>query len=261
MKLSEFPDSRPVKMLLLGRSGAGKTGAMLSLVKAGYQLYIIDFDNGVDFLQKAIKHECPELAYNVDVEMFRDRYKIGPAGPQVLKANALIRAGRQIDKWLTEVEWTPKHILVIDSLTHMGRATRAFVESSIPTRGKPDTRSVYLNGQPLILDILVTVTDAAFAGSLICISHVASKDIKDERQNIIRTDKYVSALGPALGEQIPTLFNTMILSSTVGSGSGTKHQLHTVPNGELDLRNPAPMLLKPAYSIETGLADIFKALH
>ena len=37
----------PAKILLIGKSGAGKTGALASLVAAGYNLRIIDTDKGV----------------------------------------------------------------------------------------------------------------------------------------------------------------------------------------------------------------------
>src|SRR5262252_9685406 len=39
-----------VKMLLIGDAQAGKTGSLVSLVKAGYRLRILDFDNKLDVL-------------------------------------------------------------------------------------------------------------------------------------------------------------------------------------------------------------------
>ena len=40
-----------VKLLLIGDSKAGKTGSLISLVKAGYKLRILDLDNLLDVLK------------------------------------------------------------------------------------------------------------------------------------------------------------------------------------------------------------------
>jgi len=44
----------PAKMLLIGKSGAGKTGSLASLVAAGYRLRIVDTDKGIRPLQSLI---------------------------------------------------------------------------------------------------------------------------------------------------------------------------------------------------------------
>lgn len=44
----------PTKILLIGKSGAGKTGALASLVTAGYRLRIIDTDNGSRILRSLL---------------------------------------------------------------------------------------------------------------------------------------------------------------------------------------------------------------
>ena len=43
------------KMLLIGASGSGKTGALASLAAAGYKLRILDYDNGLDFLMRYMR--------------------------------------------------------------------------------------------------------------------------------------------------------------------------------------------------------------
>src|SRR6185503_5608465 len=51
------------KLMIVGPSGEGKTGALASLVCAGYKLRILDFDNGIDNL------------FNL---LTRDEYKYAP---------------------------------------------------------------------------------------------------------------------------------------------------------------------------------------
>ena len=46
--LSKHQSSEFTKLLLMGDSKSGKTGALASLVLAGYKLRILDFDNGLE---------------------------------------------------------------------------------------------------------------------------------------------------------------------------------------------------------------------
>ena len=72
--------SELVKLLFIGDSGTAKTGALVSLVKAGYHLRIIDFDNGLDALVHQIKQQCPELLSTVEYETCQDKYKTTRTG-------------------------------------------------------------------------------------------------------------------------------------------------------------------------------------
>ena len=49
--LSAHQSNDYVKLLLCGDSGSGKSGALASLVGAGYKLRILDMDNGLDSLK------------------------------------------------------------------------------------------------------------------------------------------------------------------------------------------------------------------
>ena len=52
--LGQHQSSDIVKMLFIGPSGAGKTGALASLASAGYNLRILDMDNGLDVLANVL---------------------------------------------------------------------------------------------------------------------------------------------------------------------------------------------------------------
>ena len=49
--LKDHHSSSTTKLLFVGDSGAGKTGALASLADAGYKIRILDLDNGVDVLR------------------------------------------------------------------------------------------------------------------------------------------------------------------------------------------------------------------
>ena len=52
--LANHQSNEFTKLLIEGDSGSGKTGALASLVKAGYKLRILDMDNGLDALKQTI---------------------------------------------------------------------------------------------------------------------------------------------------------------------------------------------------------------
>jgi len=82
-KLSEHQSGEFVKLLFIGDSGTGKTGAMTSLVKEGYNLRILDLDNGLDALRQHILSECPNKIDNVEFITLRDKIRAGQSGPLV----------------------------------------------------------------------------------------------------------------------------------------------------------------------------------
>lgn len=58
--------SDPVKVLLIGQNGTGKTGSLASLVVAGYNLRIIDTDKGVKPLRSLLTH--PNYPYSTQIK-------------------------------------------------------------------------------------------------------------------------------------------------------------------------------------------------
>ncbi len=71
------------KLLLIGDAKSGKTGSLVSLVKAGYKLRILDMDNLLDILKYCIIEQCPDLIDNVECRTLRDVRKASPTGPVI----------------------------------------------------------------------------------------------------------------------------------------------------------------------------------
>ena len=129
--LSKHQSNSYVKLLLIGDAKSGKTGSLISLVKAGYKLRILDMDNLLDILVKLIREDCPDLLDTVEARTLRDDRKMTAAGPILTKAQAFIDATRMLDRWKykddegaeidlgTPSEWGPDCILVIDSLSRL----------------------------------------------------------------------------------------------------------------------------------------------
>ena len=62
----------PVKLLLLGQSGAGKSGSLASLAAAGYRLRILAYDDGLSVLASHLRATCPEAIENVSAVLLSD---------------------------------------------------------------------------------------------------------------------------------------------------------------------------------------------
>ena len=255
---TEHKSSEFVKLLFIGNSGSGKTGALTSLVKSGYQLRIIDLDSGLDALINHVKDECADKLSAIQFQTFRDQMKMGPQGPKLKGApstymSTLTALERWPDDQSDPAEWGPDTILVLDSLTNAGRAAFQWARATNPA--SKDPRQWYKAAQDLIEDLIANLTSDSFATNVIVISHIEMTETSSGM-----TKGYASSIGKALGPKLPRFFNTMILSELTGSGKNVKRRLKTFPTSMIDLKNPAPMRIEAEYPIETGMADIFRLL-
>lgn len=255
--LADHHSSRLVKMIYIGDSGTGKTGSLVSLVTAGYKLRILDLDNGIDVLAKYIKKECPDKIGNVQYETRRDRYKITPGGPMVEGSpKAFVDAMNLLTKWpdgTVPSQWGENTVLVIDSLSALGKAAFEWARGMNPN--SKDPRQWYAQGQKGIEDVLANLTGEAFATNVIIISHVQLQELPDGG-----VKGYTNALGKAMGPVIPRYFNTLLLAESTGSGENVRRKIRTVPTGMIDLKSSAPFKLSKDYDLGTGLATIFAKL-
>ena len=253
--LAEHQSSEFTKLLYVGNSGAGKTGSLTSLVP-DYDLRIIDLDNGLDALVNHVRAEHPSRLASIQFETIRDKYKAGPTGPRVIPpARAFVRAIGLLDKWTDDSkpeEWGPKKILVIDSLTQLGKTAFEWAVGQNPM--SKDPRQWYSAAQAVIDNVLATLTSEVFQTNVIVCTHIDMV----ESDGSVRG--FASSIGKALGPKLPRYFNTMVLAESSGSGKAVRRRIKTLPTALLDLKNPAPMRVEAEYPLETGLASIFKTL-
>lgn len=266
--LTHHQSNEYTKLLIEGDSGSGKTGALTSLVAAGYKLRILDMDNGLETLKQFILKECPDKIENVEFRTLRDKRKASPLGPIIDgQPSAFIKALNMLDRWKyknedgTETdlgvpaEWGPDCILVIDSLTFLSDAAFDFREPLSPkgASGKYDIRAVYKDAQDAVENVLALLTSESFRTNVIVISHIRYVDNPDGTKK-----GYPTAVGSALSPQIPRYFNSVALCQT---SAGGKRTIQTVATAMIDLKNPKPFAMAPTYPIENGLAEFFKVLR
>ena len=267
--LARHQSNEYTKLLVLGDSGSGKSGALASLVKSGYHLRIVDMDNGLETLKQYILKECPEKIEGVEFRTLRDKRKASPSGPIIDGApKAFVEAIRMLDRWRyvdeggneidlgIPAQWGPDCILIIDSLTFLSDAAFDFREPLTPkskTSGQFDARAVYKDAQDAIEGVLALLTSEEFRTNVIVNAHVRYVDNPDGTKK-----GYPTAVGSALSPQIPRYFNTVALFQTKAGG---KRTLHTAATAMIDLKNPKPFEMAKEYPIETGLADLFSVLR
>lgn len=258
-KLSSHHSSKFVKLIYCGDSGTGKSGSLVSLVKAGYNLRILDMDNGLDALKEQINLQCPDKIDQVDYITLRDPVKGTSSGPLVT-AKAYVEAIKCMNEWddgSIPAEGGENEVFVVDSTTTLGRAAYSWAKAQQP--GAKDPRQWYFAAQQSFENVVAMLTDEAFHANVILIAHVTYRELQDGT-----TKGYPSAVGSALGPTIPRYFNTLIEAQTTTSGLGSdkkvQRTIRTVPTTVLDLKNPAPFRIDAEYDLNEGLSSIFAKL-
>ena len=260
--LSQHQSGEYTKLLLIGDSKSGKTGALASLVK-NYSLRILDFDNGLDALAQIVRRDNPTLIDKIEFRTLRDKMRASPTGPIVDgTATAFIEGIKMLDHWKygnvdlgSPATWGKEFIFVLDSLTFFSDAAFHFREPLVPRSrdGKYDVRAVYKDAQDAVESVLALLTSESFRTNVIVISHVRYVDNPDGTKK-----GYPTAVGAALSPQIPRYFNSVALAQT---GPGGKRQIQTAATAMIDLANPASFKMLPVLPIETGLATFFETLR
>lgn len=254
---SEHHGSKFVKLFFVGDSGAGKTGALVSLIQADYKLRIIDMDNGLDSLFQWTKKLAPEKLNNVNYETRRDKMKASAAGPIISGApKACTDVLKLLDKWPDETlprEWGEDTILVLDSLTAFGKAAFEWAKGMAPSAKDP--RQWYFAAQGLVEDTVSMMCGDDFHCNVIIISHINYSEDHDGMRR-----GYTSAIGSALGPKLPKYINTLLLAEQSGTGENIKRTIKTLPTslfGGVKLPFPDSLGTLP---LGTGLATVFQKL-
>jgi hypothetical protein len=253
--LSDTTNDRFVKAMVIGDSGAGKTGSLASLAKAGYNLRILDMDGGIDPLRHLLADD-PAALSRVSYQSFRDRYKTTAQGTEVIRpARAYIDATKTLDSWPDDdsvpAEWGSDHVYVVDSLTLLSRA--AFNQAISIEPGAKDPRRWYGTAQGAISSFLSVITSPAFATNVIVLTHINQIELENGSWK-----GYPSTIGNALSRTIALYFNNLLVVETKGFGSKARRIIRTIPDGRTDAKAANPKI-EPELSIETGLADFFSA--
>lgn len=270
--LAEHSSLEFVKGLYLGDPGAGKTGSLDSLVAAGYDLRIYDYDNLLGSLVQQILHRHPELLGRVSYQTFTDKME-GKDIPVVMveknarvqpftkgTPTAFVNGLKQLTRWKTEDEdfgdpgtWGPDVVLVLDSLTNLGQAALRYAMVMNPLA--KDGRTFFGTAQSLVLNVLQLLFSEQMATNVLVLAHI------DYRENELELIKgFPRTVGASLNSQVGIYFNSIFLAQKVGEGTHIKRTIKTNSTGIIDLKNPVSFKIADELPLETGLATIFETL-
>jgi AAA domain len=265
--LSAHQSGSTTKLLFVGDSGAGKTGALASLAAAGYNLRIIDLDNGLDVLANILSDPQskygPEALSRVNYVTITD--KMRNSGGKLMPSSATVwtRTMQLMQSWKDgEIDfgpvtsWTSNEVLVIDSLTMLSNAALDFALSLQGRLGQHPQLQDWGVAQNLIESFIKMLYDDAVKCNVIVNCHIKYMGEDNGPQR-----GYPNTLGKALPPIVGRYFNSILLAQSSGTGSALKRQIWTTPRGVVELKNTAPTRVAVSYPLETGLADYFKAVR
>lgn len=280
----DHQSSDTTKLLLIGESGVGKTGALASLIKAGYKLRILDFDNGLDILRGVLGTYKPQPG-QVIFETLTDKRKAVngkpiPDGLPVAFAKGLdlltewklperkIKttnlAGEEVEKVLPAynlgkiTSWGSDVVLVIDSLSLMGDAALRHVLALNGRLLTAPQLNDWGDAIRMLEDTLGLLYSDAIRCHVIITSHITFVGA-DDAGGVQKG--YPNALGSKLPPKVGRYFNAVLGVRTKGSGANVKRVIRTQSEGLVEFKNPAPLKVPVELPIETGLADYFKIVQ
>lgn len=239
-----------VKTLVAADSGAGKTGALASLVDAGYNIRVLDFDNGLAPLRNYVKDKS-KLA-NVHYITLRDELQLLAGKFSIKKANAFERAMTALDKgggeWGSDDipplhKWTAKDILVVDTLGLMSRSCLLMVMQLNNAAMKNPELQHYGQAMENIEKFLGQVTSSSVPCNVIINTHLYRNDDSPKL--------YPEAIGSKLGPKVARYFDNFWSISMTGA----KRTIKTSKDGLLALK--CAKALSDEYDISDGYAKIF----
>lgn len=258
-RLSPTRTAVPVKMLLIGESGTGKTGAIGALAK-DYRIILMDFDGGFDDSWIANKlRRTPELLANFYYHTYADKLKLlnselVPDGMPTAWRDAM----KDLTKWKYPDEdlgssdtWDTDTVLVIDSFSFMGKAAFRYVDTMNQFK---DGRQTFFEAQKLLESVLQLLCSPAMRCHVILTAHITLIDLENGLSK-----QYPATIGKAFSPTVPKYFNTMLEAQSKIEAGTAKRIIRTVPSSLIDTKHPVVEGLPAELPLDTGLATFFKA--
>lgn len=263
--LADHPSSSIIKMLNIGESKSGKSGSLASLAEVGYNLWILDYDNGLDIIRAALRNNPTALSH-INYVTLRDEI-VSVKGLPRLKPpiHAYKDAGKALEQWNAN-DFTPNDVLVLDTLTTFSEA--AFNEALMLV-GR-------LNARPQLQDFgwladsvklfIEMITSPALNCHVIVNTHVRYLAVGEEALLLAhdKETKLSSVIGQpnAKGQEVSRIvaryFNTVVHTRTEGAGIGTRRVISTQPEGAVSVATSSPFTVKRIYPVEKGMAPLFE---
>lgn len=261
--IANYVSDNASRILMIGDSGSGKTGTLAALADMGYNVRVIDFDNGVQVLAKLLtdpkspykQDAASRLNYITLTEQFRN------VGGKLIPTTARVwqQAVGLLENWIDGEQklgpvtnWTQNDVLVLDSLTFAAKAALNFTLAMGGHLGQNPSQPEWGHAQGMVANLLAWLTSPYVKCHVIIMAHIT---YQEDRQGSVEK-AYPASLGRALSPTIGTYFNNVLLVSS----RGAERKIHTAPIGLVEVKTASPLTVKKEYPLATGLADFFRDL-
>ncbi len=270
------------KIILMGDSGTGKTGSLVSLALAGYNIKVIDFDCQAEEVVRGVLKELHHAKKNpisleahnkalsqFDIAKFSDKITIVGTKIKVVAALAWVAAMKQLNAWVRG-GIDEKTVLVIDSLTFAAKAATYNYLSLSNLLAKQDGPewTDYNSIQEAIAGLLALLYSPTISCNVIVNAHIDLVELradfgkKDNKGKpvleVVDTKALPKSIGKALASSIPAYFNTALVCKSFGPEQARKRFIYTCPVGLADTKTPY-LGLPDKLPIESGMATFFAA--
>lgn len=272
-----YPSTDTLKMLYMGDTSVGKTGSLVALAAAGYNVRILDVDKGAQIIKGYVLNpdspyrkarlplwtaeQAATVASRISYVQIDDGMLL-KNGKSIPRGDGWKKITEQLSNWKDGEQdygplesWTPREVLAIDGLS---RTSDAAMNQQLVMAGRAVSgtqQQDWYPAQEQINRFLQMLCSPAVRCNVIVIAHVK---YMENAQGIERA--YPQTLGKALSPQVAQYFNTALLAKSSGQGTAVKRAIHTVTTGVVDLKNIDPLRVKPEYPLETGLAEYFQTV-
>jgi len=290
---AKLAQNSPVRMLITGFPGSGKTGSLACLANAGFKLRVLDYDGNPEPLFQYVE---PAKLGNIDIVTLED--PIGVDG-QFVKVKgiptAFLRGVQLMDRWRYEdpdgeldpktgkrwidlgqsKEWGPDTVLVLDGITGMGAASMARAIAMTNKTPMSVSSPVWGLAMQEQMNFIKRLTSSVVKHHVVVLSHLKmigpkeitatddpiTREIKERNVDLIPTRFHPSGLGRELPPNIAGEFPIAVTMEVKVKGNKVRRFFSVHPKEEMDLKLPVKDIealgeLGP----RQGLLKLFRAL-
>lgn len=238
-----FQAEQRVKLLLIGDSGAGKTGSLANLANAGYQLRIVDLEGNLNVLNSFLTEEGKK---NINYVTF------DPEDARCVDGiERITRTWKTATEDFGEVKkWDNNHVLVIDSATRLGDACLAATAATTK-----DGRSHYMAAGDKFHDILAWTNGLnKLKCNVIYTAHVRYVEVPHDKILDQKTLKaYPSCLGSKMPQEFSRAFTDVFSIKVSASGQKVTRVFRTDADSLMGMKSSAPNKLAIEEAFDLGV--------
>ena len=275
------PSSAPlVRMLYMGDTGAGKTGSLCSLAALGFNVRVLDLDNGVEIFYDLLQNptspyrkampdlwtaeQAATIGQRLTAKTITETFQT-TGGRPIPKGDSFVAIHKQLDDWKQDADepslgsvqkWGRSEVLVVDGLSRLAQNALYYTLVLNGRAAAPRIeQSDWWQAQSQVEKTIEMLTSSMVKCHLIICAHIDYIE-KDDGTTRGMPQTIGKALSPKMGQK----FNHALLARATGQGAQLKRQIYTQTQGVVDLKTTAPFKAKPQYELSTGLAEYFKAI-